>query len=86
MNKKLNHYKNVTHGFFVSIATTIAEANTILPLIITFFGGGAVLVGFFSSLLRGGAILVQLYAAFYAQGYNHMQKYMRRVFLARFFL
>ena len=84
MNKKLNHYKNVLHGFFVSIATTIAEANTILPLIVTYFGGGAILVGFFSSLLRGGAILVQLYAAFYAQGYSHMQKYMRRVFLARF--
>jgi len=84
MNKKLNHYKNVIHGFFVSIATTIAEANTILPLMVTYFGGGAILVGFFSSLLRGGAILVQLYAAFYAQGYTHMQKYMRRVFLARF--
>ncbi len=84
MNKKLNHYKNVIHGFFVSIATTIAEANTILPLIVSYFGGGAILVGFFSSLLRGGAILVQLYAAFYAQGYSHMQKYMRRVFLARF--
>jgi len=84
MNKKLNHYKNVIHGFFVSIATTIAEANTILPLIVSYFGGGAILIGFFSSLLRGGAILVQLYAAFYAQGYNHMQKYMRRVFVARF--
>jgi len=84
MNKKLNHYKNVIHGFFVSIATTIAEANTILPLMVTYFGGGAILVGFLSSLLRGGAILVQLYAAFYAQGYTHMQKYMRRVFLARF--
>ena len=84
MNKKLNHYKNVIHGFFVSIATTIAEANTILPLIVTYFGGGAILVGFFSSLLRGGAILVQLYAAFYAQSYTHMQKYIRRVFLARF--
>ena len=84
MNKKLNHYKNVIHGFFISVATTIAEANTILPLIVSYFGGGAILVGFFSSLLRGGAILVQMYAAFYAQGYNHMQKYMRRVFLARF--
>jgi len=84
MNKKLNHYKNVSHGFFVSIATTIAEAHTILPLIITYFGGGAILVGLFSSLLRGGAIVVQLYAAFHAQAYPHMQKYIRRVFLSRF--
>jgi len=84
MNKKLNHYKNVLHGFFVSIATTIAEAHTILPLIITYFGGGAILVGLFSSLLRGGAIVVQLYAAFHAQSYPHMQKYIRRVFISRF--
>jgi len=84
MNNKLNHYKNIIHGFFVSIATTIAEANTILPLMVTFFGGSAILVGIFSSLLRGGAIFVQLYAAFHAQSYTHMQKYMRRVFLYRF--
>ena len=84
MDKKLNHIKNVLHGFFLSIGTTIAEPHTILPLIISHFGGGAILIGFYSSLLRGGAILVQLYAAFHAQSYPFMLKYLRRVFLARF--
>lgn len=84
MDKKLNHIKNVLHGFFLSIGTTIAEPHTILPLIVSHFGGGAILIGFFSALLRGGAILVQLYAAFHAQSYPHMLKYLRRVFLTRF--
>jgi MFS family permease len=84
LDLKLNHIKNVLHGFFLAIGTTVAEAHTILPLIVSHFGGGAILIGLFSSLLRGGAIVVQLYAAFHAQSYPYMLKYMRRVFLARF--
>ncbi len=84
INSKLNHIKNVLHGFFIAIGTTIAEANTILPLIVTHFGGNSILVGLYAALLRGGAIVVQLYAAFYAQGYPRVLKYLRRVFLARF--
>ncbi|MCK5294962.1 MAG: MFS transporter [Arcobacteraceae bacterium] len=84
MDKKLNHIKNVLHGFFLSIGTTIAEPHTILPLIVSHFGGGAILIGFYSALLRGGAIMVQLYAAFHAQSYPYMLKYLRRVFLSRF--
>jgi MFS family permease len=85
MNKKLNHIKNVLHGFFLSIGTTIAEPHTILPLIVTHFGGGAILVGLYSALLKGGVVLIQLYAAFHAQSYPYMLKYLRRVFLVRFF-
>ncbi len=84
-NKKSDHIKNILHGFFLSIGTTIAEPHTILPLIISHFGGGSILIGLFSSLLRGGAIIVQLYAAFHAQSYPRMLKYLRRVFVARFF-
>ncbi len=84
-NKKSDHVKNILHGFFLSIGTTIAEPHTILPLIISHFGGGPILIGLFSSLLRGGAILVQLYAAFHAQSYPRMMKYFRRVLTARFF-
>lgn len=84
MDKKLNHYKNVLHGFFLSIGTTIAEPHTILPLIVSHFGGGSILVGFYSALLKGGVILIQLYAAFRAQSYPYMLKYLRRVFMVRF--
>lgn len=80
-----DHKKNIFHGFFLTIGTTIAEPHTILPLIISHFGGGAILIGFFSSLLRGGAILVQLYAAFHAQSYPRMIPYFRKVLITRFF-
>ena len=84
MDKFSNHVRNILHGFFLSIGTTIAEPSTILPLIINYFGGGSMLVGLFSSLLRGGAILVQLFAAFQAQSYHRMLPYIRRVFFIRF--
>jgi MFS family permease len=85
MDKTSNHIRNILHGFFLSIGTTIAEPSTILPLIVNHFGGSSMIVGFFAALLRGGAILVQLFAAFQAQSYKLMLPYIRRVFIIRFF-
>jgi len=48
------------------------------------FSDNVVLVGFFVSLLRGGAITIQLYAAFHAQAYRRVLPYLRWVFLFRF--
>ncbi|MGB5966326.1 MAG: MFS transporter [Sulfurimonadaceae bacterium] len=84
MDKFSNHVKNILHGFFLAIGTTIAEPSTILPLIVNYFGGSSLLVGFFAALLRGGAIIVQLFAAFQAQSYALMLPYLRRVFFIRF--
>ncbi|SMP87757.1 Predicted arabinose efflux permease, MFS family [Epsilonproteobacteria bacterium SCGC AD-308-P11] len=84
MDKFSNHVRNILHGFFLSVGTTIAEPSTILPLIVNYFGGSSMLVGFFAALLRGGAIIVQLFAAFQAQSYQLMLPYMRRVFFVRF--
>lgn len=84
MDKFSNHVRNILHGFFLSIGTTIAEPSTILPLIVNYFGGSSMLVGLFAALLRGGAIVVQLFAAFQAQSYKLMLPYMRRVFVIRF--
>ncbi|MCF6201200.1 MAG: MFS transporter [Hydrogenimonas sp.] len=84
MDKRSNHIKNVLHGFFLSVGTTVAEPATILPLIVNYFGGSSLLVGFFSALLRGGAVIMQLFAAFKAQHYKRMLPYLRVVFLFRF--
>mgnify|MGYP002713190209 CR=1 FL=1 len=84
MDKFENHIKNILHGFFLAIGTTIAEPSTILPLIVNHFGGSSMLVGFFAALLRGGAIVVQLFAAFHAQTYQLMMPYLRRIFFIRF--
>jgi MFS family permease len=83
-DKFSNHVKNILHGFFLAIGTTIAEPATILPLIVTYFGGSSIVVGFYTALLKGGAFFVQLYAAYHAVGYNYMLPYMRRVFWVRF--
>ncbi|MCK9454970.1 MAG: MFS transporter [Sulfurimonas sp.] len=84
MDKFSNHVKNILHGFFLAIGTTIAEPSTILPLIVNYFGGSSMLVGFFAALLRGGAIVVQLFAAFHAQTYKLMMPYLRKIFFIRF--
>ena len=78
-----NNYKNVAHAFFLSLAITIAEPSTVLPLIIEHFSNSAVVVGIFVSLLRGGAILTQLYAAFHAQSYKKVLPYLKKVFFFR---
>jgi len=83
-NYKENNIKNILHGFFLAVAMAVAEPSTILPLIVHHFSESVILVGVFASLLRGGAIAVQLFAAFYAQGYKKVMPYMRKVFLARF--
>ena len=80
-----NNYKNVSHAFFLALAITIAEPSTILPLMIHHFSQSVIIVGVFASLLRGGAIIVQLYAAFHAQEYKQVLPYLRRVFFLRFF-
>lgn len=76
--------KHILHGFFLSIATTIAEPATILPVIVSYFNASPLVIGFFSSLLKGGAILVQIIAAFWAQSYPRMMPYLYYVFAARF--
>ncbi len=80
-----NNYKNVAHAFFLSLSLTIAEPFTILPLMIHHFSQSTFIVGLFASLLRGGAIVIQLYAAFHAQEYKRVLPYIKRVFLLRFF-
>jgi len=84
MSYKINNLKNAIHGFFLSIATTVAEPSTIMPLIIHHFSQNLIVVGLFTSLLRGGAIVIQLVAAFYAQSFEKTIGYLKIVFLFRF--
>jgi len=83
IDRTASRLKAVAHGFFLSVTTTIAEPSIILPLIIHYFSGSSLLVGLFSSLLKGGAILVQLVAAFGAQSYPRVMPHLRFVFAAR---
>ena len=80
----VNNIKNVTHAFFLALAITIAEPSTVLPLMVHHFTESMIIVGIFTSLLRGGAVVVQLYAAFHAQAYKRVMPYMKKVFFFRF--
>lgn len=86
MDKTSNRWKFVAHGAFYATAITIAEPSTILPLIVNHFTDSTVLIGVFSSLLRGGAVLMQLYAAFHAQAYAKVIGKLRIVFFFRFLM
>jgi len=79
-----NNRKNVTHAFFLGLAITIAEPSTVLPLMVHHFSDSVIIVGIFASLLRGGAIMVQLYAAFHAQAYKRVLPSLGKVFFFRF--
>jgi len=83
MDDPKNNYKNVSHAFFLSLAITIAEPSTVLPLIVSYFSDNIIMVGLFASLLRGGAIVIQLYAAFHAQAYKRVLPYLGKVFFFR---
>lgn len=76
--------KNVAHAFFLSLAITIAEPSTILPLMIHHFSESVIIVGLFTALLRGGSFLIQFYAAFHAQEYKKVLPYLKKVFFFRF--
>jgi len=85
INDPKANIKNVMHGFFLAVAVTVAEPSTILPLIVHHFSDSVIAVGLFASLLKGGAIAVQMFAAFYAQEYTRVLPYLRVVFFFRWF-
>ncbi|NPA83217.1 MAG: MFS transporter [Epsilonproteobacteria bacterium] len=84
MDYPTNNRKNVLHGFFLSMAMAIAEPATTLPLIVQHFGGSPTLVGLFGGILRSGALLVPIFAAFWTQERPLVLPGLRRVFLIRF--
>ncbi len=84
INSKSNRRKFILQGFFLSVAVAVADTSTVLPLIVDFFGGGKVLVGVLSSLMRGGAVIMQLWTAFKAQEKPLVLGSLRKVFVFRF--
>jgi len=83
LSYKENNSKNAIHGFFVALATTVAEPGTILPLIVHHFTQNSVIVGLYVAILRSGPSLVSLFAAFYAQSFKRVIPYLKIVFVFR---
>lgn len=84
LNDPKNNFKNVAHAFFLGLAITVVEPSTVLPLMVHHFVESTIVIGLFATLLRGGAIVIQLYAAFWGQSFRRVLPYLRRVFFFRF--
>lgn len=81
---KANRTRFILQGFFFTSAMAVAEPSTIFPLIVNYFSESKTLVGLFTALLKGGAVVMQLWAAYHIQNKTHVLSPMRRVFVARF--
>lgn len=84
IDRRSTGIKNILHGFFLNVGMTVAEPATVLPLIVTHFGGSGMVVGLFASLIRGGAVVIQMFAAYHAQSSRRVMPLLRRVYAARF--
>lgn len=84
INLNSNRNRFIAQSFFLAAAISVADTSTVLPLIIDYFGGSEVLVGILSSLMKGGAIIMQLWTAFKAQEHSKVLKSLKKVFLMRF--
>lgn len=84
LDKKSNKIRFILQGFFFTSGMAIAEPSTIFPLIVNHFSESKALVGLFTSLLKGGNIVMQLWAAYHIQSKVRVISSMRRVFVARF--
>ncbi len=84
INLKSNRTKFIIQGFFLATAVAVADTSTVLPLIVDYFGGGKILVGVLSSLMKGGAVIMQLWTAFKAQERPLVLGSLKKVFIFRF--
>ncbi|HGZ71036.1 MAG TPA: MFS transporter, partial [Nitratifractor sp.] len=80
LNDPKNNLKNFAHAFCLGLARTVIEPSTVLPLMVHHFVESTIVIGLFATLLRGGAIVIQLYAAFWSQSFRRVLPYLRRVF------
>ncbi|MEA2043647.1 MAG: MFS transporter [Bacteroidota bacterium] len=84
INLKSNRNRFIIQSFFLVAATASVEPATVMPLIVDYFNGSEVLTGLLMTLMKGGAVVMQMWAAFHARNKPRVIPYLRRVFTARF--
>ncbi len=75
-NLKRNFYALVWHGFWLALAQTFAERNTILPALILSVGGTQTTLGILTSVVIGVPFLAQLIFAGYLNKKKYKKKYL----------
>ncbi len=88
MNQLINLSENkkrvIIQGVLLAGAMALADQSVVLPVIVKYFSKSNVMVGLFTSLLRGGAIIMQLYAAFHARNDALVLPKLKKIFALRF--
>ena len=75
-NLKRNFYALVWHGFWLALAQTFAERNTILPALVLSVGGTQTTLGILTSVVIGVPFLAQLIFAGYLNKKRLKKKYL----------
>lgn len=84
INLKSNKLRLIVQGVTLVGAMALTEQSVVLPIIVKYFSNSNAMVGVFTALLRGGAIIMQLYAAFHSRNDALVLPKMLKVFLTRF--
>jgi len=84
INLNKNKKRVIVQGVCLVGAMALADQSVVLPVIVKYFSNSNLMVGVFTSLLRGGAIVMQLYAAFHARNDAFVLSKLKRVFAFRF--
>ncbi len=75
-NVKRNFISLVWHGFFLALAQTFAERNTVLPALILAVGGTQTTLGILTSIVIGVPMLAQLIFAGFLNTKIYKKKYL----------
>jgi MFS family permease len=84
VNDRKNRLRVNVQAVLLVGALALAEQSVVLPVIVKHFSDSNTIVGIFASLLRGGAIIMQLYAAFNVRNEGLVLPRMLNVFKVRF--
>lgn len=84
INLNENKRRVIVQGVLLAGAMALADQSVVLPVIVKYFSNSNIMVGLFTSLLRGGAIVMQLYAAFHARNDALVFPKLKKVFALRF--
>ncbi len=85
VNERRNFIALVWHGFFLALAQTFAERNTVLPALILSVGGTQTTLGVLTSIVIGVPMLAQLIFAGFLNTKVYKKKYLILGILLRVF-
>jgi MFS family permease len=76
IKERINFFSLLWHAFWLALAETFADKNTVLPALILFAGGTQTEVGYLASIMIGVPLLSQLFFAVFLTGKKFKKKFL----------